>query len=74
MNPRVGAGRTQAEFEAIMAALKLPKPKLIDVAVPANLKDGIVDPGTPTIAAPHPPSCGHGDKAALVDESYYYNI
>ena len=42
MNPRLGAGRSGAEFEAIMAALALAKPALIDVAVPANLRDGIV--------------------------------
>jgi glyoxylase-like metal-dependent hydrolase (beta-lactamase superfamily II) len=34
-NPRL-AGRTREEFIAIMAALDLPKPRLIDVAVPAN--------------------------------------
>lgn len=34
-NPRV-AGRSEAEFVALMAALDLPRPKLIDQAVPAN--------------------------------------
>ncbi len=41
MNPRLGLGRTREEFGAIMAGLNLPKPKLIDVAVPANLRDGV---------------------------------
>lgn len=40
-NPRLGGGRTQAEFEAIMAALKLPYPKFIDHAVPGNRQCGV---------------------------------
>jgi len=39
-NPRV-AGKTEAEFVAIMSALNLPKPKRIDEAVPANLTSGL---------------------------------
>jgi len=39
-NPRLGCGRTVAEFKAIMEGLNLPYPKQIDVAVPANLKVG----------------------------------
>lgn len=39
-NPRI-AGKTQAEFVAIMAALNLPKPKRIDEAVPANRVSGV---------------------------------
>ncbi len=39
-NARV-AGKSQAEFVAIMRALNLPKPKRIDEAVPANLTSGI---------------------------------
>ena len=39
-NPRI-AGKTQAEFVAIMDALNLPKPKRIDEAVPANLTSGL---------------------------------
>jgi glyoxylase-like metal-dependent hydrolase (beta-lactamase superfamily II) len=35
-NPRLGGTRTQAEFEALMAALNLPYPKFIDHAVPGN--------------------------------------
>ena len=35
------AGNTLAEFEEIMAALHLPKPKRIDEAVPANLTSGV---------------------------------
>jgi len=40
-NTRV-AGKTLAEFTAIMEALHLPKPKRIDEAVPANLTSGCV--------------------------------
>jgi glyoxylase-like metal-dependent hydrolase (beta-lactamase superfamily II) len=39
-NPRL-AGRSEAEFVAIMDALNLPRPKLIDVAVPANRRLGL---------------------------------
>jgi glyoxylase-like metal-dependent hydrolase (beta-lactamase superfamily II) len=39
-NPRL-AGKTREEFIALMAALDLPKPKLLDVAVPANRNLGL---------------------------------
>jgi sulfur dioxygenase len=39
-NARV-AGKSLAEFVAVMAALNLPKPRRIDEAVPANLTSGI---------------------------------
>lgn len=40
INPRL-VNKTEAEFIALMAALNLPKPKLIDIAVPANKKCGL---------------------------------
>ncbi|HEY0562299.1 MAG TPA: MBL fold metallo-hydrolase [Methylophilus sp.] len=40
INPRL-AGKTRDEFMTIMQQLNLPKPKLIDVAVPANRKCGV---------------------------------
>ena len=40
-NPRLGGGRTRAEFAAIMAALDLSKPARIAVAVPANRRCGL---------------------------------
>ena len=39
-NPRV-AGKSRAEFIAIMNALDLPRPRRMDEAVPANLSSGI---------------------------------
>jgi sulfur dioxygenase len=39
-NPRLGGGRTVEEFAAIMAGLDLPRPKKIDLAVPANRRCG----------------------------------
>ena len=36
------AGRTREDFVALMAALDLPRPKLMDVAVPANRKLGLI--------------------------------
>jgi sulfur dioxygenase len=44
-NKRI-AGKTQAEFIAIMANLNLPKPSLIDIAVPANRMCGVLDDST----------------------------
>jgi glyoxylase-like metal-dependent hydrolase (beta-lactamase superfamily II) len=41
-NPKV-AGKSEAEFAATMEAQNLPKPKMIEVAVPANLKLGLTD-------------------------------
>ncbi len=41
-NPRLGGGKSVEEFIAIMAALDLPRPKMIDVAVPANRTCGAI--------------------------------
>ena len=35
-NPRLGGGKTAEEFVAIMGGLNLPRPKKMDIAVPAN--------------------------------------
>ncbi len=40
-NPRLGHGKTRDDFAQIMNNLKLPRPKKIDVAVPANLHCGL---------------------------------
>ena len=39
-NPRLGAGRTQAQFRDIMASLDLPYPTFIDYALPGNRRCG----------------------------------
>jgi glyoxylase-like metal-dependent hydrolase (beta-lactamase superfamily II) len=39
-NPRLGGGKTIEEFVAIMDGLNLPRPRKMDVAVPANRKCG----------------------------------
>ena len=39
-NPRLGGGKTLEEFVAIMGDLKLPRPRMMDVAVPANRECG----------------------------------
>ena len=41
-NPRLGGGKSLDEFVAIMAGLNLPRPKKMDVAVPANRECGQV--------------------------------
>ena len=47
-NPRLGGGKSEDEFAEIMATLGLPRPKKMDVAVPANLACGLpVDGGRP---------------------------
>ncbi|CAN7717828.1 MBL fold metallo-hydrolase [Caballeronia sp. LjRoot29] len=43
-NPRL-AGKTESEYVAIMKGLNLPSPKMMDVAIPANLACG--QPSTP---------------------------
>lgn len=43
-NPRLGDGKSIDEFVAIMAGLDLPRPKKMDVAVPANRACGEVIP------------------------------
>lgn len=40
-NPRLGGGRTMAEFEEIMRTLALPYPSFIDYAVPGNKQCGV---------------------------------
>ncbi|GAC1539114.1 MAG: MBL fold metallo-hydrolase [Ramlibacter sp.] len=40
-NPRLGQGRTLAQFRDIMANLKLPYPTFIDYAVPGNQQCGV---------------------------------
>jgi sulfur dioxygenase len=42
-NPRLGSGKTQADFVEIMANLNLSYPKKIDAAVPANMRCGVPD-------------------------------
>lgn len=39
-NPRIGVGKSEAEFVKIMSELKLAYPKKIDKALPANMKCG----------------------------------
>jgi sulfur dioxygenase len=56
-NPRAGVGRSADEFDRIMAALKLAKPVHIDVAVPANLRDGILAGAPPASGVVPPDDC-----------------
>lgn len=41
-NPRLGGGKSAEEFAIIMASLELPRPKKMDIAVPANRACGEV--------------------------------
>jgi rhodanese-related sulfurtransferase len=47
LNPRLGGGRTEAEFVEIMNNLNLAYPRKIDVAVPANLNAGLFASDSP---------------------------
>jgi len=40
-NPRLGVGKSVVDFAKIMDELNLPKPKMIDIAVPKNLNCGV---------------------------------
>lgn len=42
LNPRLGGGKTLEEFQQIMANLNLANPKMIHIAVPANLQCGVM--------------------------------
>jgi sulfur dioxygenase len=44
-NPRIGGNAREADFVGYMRNLGLPHPKLLDVAVPANLRAGKPEPG-----------------------------
>jgi glyoxylase-like metal-dependent hydrolase (beta-lactamase superfamily II) len=57
-NPRLGQGRSQAEFEAIMAGLKLPYPKFIDHAVPGNRQCGVCPARLPEALTQYCPDMG----------------
>lgn len=68
-NPRL-AGKSIEEFVALMAALDLPRPRLIDTAVPRNRIGGLVeesDPPWSTIPAAAVPKALADDRALLVD-------
>jgi rhodanese-related sulfurtransferase len=67
-NPRLGGGRTLAEFEATMSALKLDPPKRMALAVPANLACGgaaLAEQGPPDLDKSWAPI---NDSAAGVPE------
>ena len=62
-NPRV-AGKSEAEFVAIMEALHLPRPRRMDEAVPANLSSGLRhDAGGGALEGPRPVQGYAGDVA-----------
>ena len=63
-NPRVGDGKTEAEFAEIMNNLNLPKPKKINEAVPANLRCGLIPPESMS-GDPLPDVLVHGDSGTI---------
>lgn len=44
-NPRVGGGASEQDFVGYMKAMRLPHPKKIDIALPANLRSGMPEDG-----------------------------
>jgi len=70
-NARV-AGKTLAEFTAIMEALHLPKPKRIDEAVPANLTSGVRHDAGGVGAQEMRPAAGYaGDVSAALAYAWW---
>lgn len=61
-NPRLGGDVNEADFAGYMDNLGLPHPKLMDIAVPANLRCGRPDAGTARADEPDwaPLSCNFG--------------
>lgn len=55
-NPRLGGGKTEEQFVAIMRDLKLAYPKKIDVALPANERLGCIEDDVPPSAPESLPS------------------
>ena len=51
-NPRLGGDVNEVDFAGYMNNLGLPHPKLMDIAVPANLRCGRPDPATVQTAGP----------------------
>jgi glyoxylase-like metal-dependent hydrolase (beta-lactamase superfamily II)/rhodanese-related sulfurtransferase len=49
-NPRIGATRSERDFVGFMTNLRLPHPKVMDIAVPANLKCGQVEASEAALA------------------------
>jgi glyoxylase-like metal-dependent hydrolase (beta-lactamase superfamily II)/rhodanese-related sulfurtransferase len=73
-NPRLGGDVDEADFAGYMHNLGLPHPKLMDIAVPANLRCGLPDPSTTPAAEPSwaPLTCNFGGvweiQPAALDE------
>lgn len=61
-NPRLGGDIDETDFTGYMNHLGLPHPKLMAIAVPANLRCGKPDQESPTLAEPGwaPLSCNFG--------------
>jgi rhodanese-related sulfurtransferase len=53
LNPRIADRVGESDFVGFMNNLNLPHPKLLEVAVPANLRVGRPDAIVPPAAAPH---------------------
>ncbi len=69
-NPRV-AGKTEAEFVAIMDALNLPRPKRMDEAVPANLQSGLGAAPVATGDVPRPAAGYAGDVSPALAAQWF---
>ena len=69
-NPRV-AGKSEAEFVAIMEGLNLPRPKRMDEAVPANLQSGLGRAAALPDEAPRPASGYAGDVTPMLAAQWF---
>jgi glyoxylase-like metal-dependent hydrolase (beta-lactamase superfamily II)/rhodanese-related sulfurtransferase len=50
LNPRLGQNKSEAEFVKLMSELKLPYPRKLDTALPANSRCGVLSPQTSAAA------------------------
>ncbi|MBK6690317.1 MAG: MBL fold metallo-hydrolase [Deltaproteobacteria bacterium] len=68
LNPRLGGGKTVAEFVEIMSKLQLAYPKKIDIALPANLHLGLKDVSVTAEPLEGPPWAPIARSAAGIPE------
>ena len=66
LNPRLGFGKSKADFVTMMEQLNLAYPKKIDVAVPANLECGLLSVPIPVPPSQEPPA-GAGSVASVME-------
>jgi sulfur dioxygenase len=72
-NPRLGGDANETDFSGYMDNLGLPHPRLMDIAVPANLRCGEPDPPSPLADDPDwaPVTCSFGGVWEIVPQALF---